>query len=125
MLKFHASKAGGMGSILGWGTKTPPHALWHGQTKQNNPIIDIFNDSLPVNLGIRWDCHYCNIGGPDPCAKIRKRNKQYRDRKGKGKPVVTCDDMITYVENLSETISKLFEPIGESGILMATGKILY
>ena len=66
-------------------------------------------------MDTRQNCHYHNIGGPDQCAKIRKWDKRYTDVKGKDTPIVTCDDMITYVDTLPETISKLLEPKGESG----------
>lgn len=66
------------------------------------PIISIVNDAFfPVKTERRWDCHYCNTGGPGQCTKRRKLNKQYRDGKGKGKPVVTCNDIITFVENVT------------------------
>ena len=74
-------------------------------------------------MDTRQNCHYHNIGGPDQCAKIRKCNKQYRDMKGKDIPIVTCDDMTTYVDNLPETISKLLEPKGEAGTSITTIKI--
>ena len=32
-LRLHASKAGGVGSVPGWGTKTL-HASWHGQNRK-------------------------------------------------------------------------------------------
>ena len=34
-LRLHASSAGGVGSIPGWGTKIP-HSVWHGQKKKKN-----------------------------------------------------------------------------------------
>ena len=34
-LRFHASNAGGMGSVPGWG----PHATWHGQKKKKLYLI--------------------------------------------------------------------------------------
>ena len=74
-------------------------------------------------MDTRQNCHYHNIGGPDQCAKIRKCNKQYTDMKGEDTPIVTCDDMITYVDNLPETISKLLEPKGESGTSITTREI--
>ena len=93
------------------------------QSQQNNPITNVFNDALLVNMDTRHNCHYHNTGGPERCAKIRKSNKQYPDMKGKDTPIVTCDDMITCVENLPETRSKILEPKGESGTLITTGEI--
>ena len=43
--------------------------------------------------------------------------------KGIDIPIVTCDDMTTYVDNLPETISKLLEPKGEAGTSITTIKI--
>ena len=43
-LRFHASIAGGMGSIPGQGTKIP-HATWHSQLKKKKDERELTTDS--------------------------------------------------------------------------------